>query len=53
METNYKPTRSKGIYKTQYGKYRVRKQVNGRKVSRNFTKFKEALQFKNSLNGGN
>lgn len=51
METNYKPTRSKGIYKTQAGTYRVRKQLNGRKVSKNFTRFKEALQFKKSLNG--
>lgn len=49
METTYKPTRSKGIYKTQYGKYRVRKQVNGRKMSRNFSKFKEALAYKNTI----
>lgn len=51
METNYKPTRSKGIYKTAAGTYRFRKMINGRKVSRNFTKFKEALQFKTTLNG--
>lgn len=50
METTYNPTRSKGIYKTQFGKYRVRKMINGRKVSKNFDKFKEALQFRNSIN---
>lgn len=49
MTKNYKPTRSKGIYKTEFGKYRVRKMINGRKVSKNFTKFKEALSFRNTI----
>jgi hypothetical protein len=53
METSYKPTRVKGVYKTSAGTYRVRKQVNGRKVSKNFTKFKKALEFKKQINGGN
>lgn len=51
MQTSYKPTRSRGIYKTNVGTYRVRKMMNGRKISRNFSKFKDALTFKKSLNG--
>lgn len=46
---SYRPTRSKGIYKTPQGKYRVRKMVDGKKISKNFTKFKEAFQFKKQL----
>lgn len=51
MTNNYQPTRSRGIYKTESGTYRVRKMMNGRKISRNFSKFKDALTFKKSLNG--
>lgn len=49
--TTYTPTRSKGIYKTSANTYRFRKMINGRKVSKNFTKFKEALTFKKTING--
>lgn len=49
MTNNYQPTRSKGIYKTEFGKYRVRKMINGRKVSKNFSKFKEALAYRNTI----
>lgn len=48
--TDYKPTRSRGIYKTAAGTYRVRKMINKSKVSKNFTKFKEALIFRKILN---
>lgn len=49
MVTTYKPTRSKGIYKTAANTYRVRKMINGRKVSKNFRKFKDAFTFKKQI----
>lgn len=48
--SNYTATQTKGIYKTQFGKYRVRKMVNGTKITRNFNKLAEARTFKNQIN---
>jgi hypothetical protein len=50
---SYTATQKKGVYKTQYGKYRVRKAVNGVKISRNFSKYREACNFMNDLNQAN
>lgn len=45
----YKATRSVNICK-EGNSYRVRKMINGKKVTRNFKSFREAISFKKSLN---
>jgi len=45
---NYKPTKSSNICKE--GKnYRVRMMINGVKISRNFSSYKQAYEFKQDL----
>jgi hypothetical protein len=51
MTNNYTPTRTQGVYKTANSTYRVRKVVNGVKISKTFKKFRDAFNFKKTLNG--
>ncbi len=41
--------KTRNIYKTENGTYRVRKCVNGVRISRNFTKLKDAREWLSSL----
>lgn len=42
--------KTKNIYKTENGTYRVRKYVNGQRISRNFITLKAAKEWLLSLN---
>ncbi len=48
----YKATQSKNVYKT--GKsYRTRVMKNGTRISKNFTSYRAAVQFRNQVNESN
>lgn len=49
-KTTYRPTQSKGIYKTPSGTYRFRKMKNGVRLSFYFPKYLQAVNFKKELN---
>ena len=46
----YKKTRVKNVYKTNFGKFRARKMINGKTISKNFKLMREAKAYLESIN---
>jgi hypothetical protein len=47
--STYTRTSSSHIYKTESGSYRFRKSINGKKISKNFSRLKDAREFKKEV----